>query len=323
MYRLDRFNRNKEYLKYTMPFARIIKDPAIVLNKDGSMQTTWTYRGPDLDSAIVEQLAIMTQQLNQVFASLNTGWVLYFEAQRTASTDYGTDTYFPDIITKTMDNERKAFFSNGRHFESNYYATAYWMPPSDNEGLVKELVIEGRKKREISAEDNIDKFCARVDKIFETFQVLRIPARFLNKDEMLTYLHSTVSDNFRTIKMPEKSLFLDQYLYDTPLYGGLEPRLGNSHLRVIAPLKYTSSTIFGLFDCLNQLDFSYRWITRFYCLAKPDSISSLGTIKNGWNGKIKSLKSMAKELIFNQENDNNINENAQAKFEAQLSFCAT
>ena len=111
------------------------------------------------------------------------------------------------------------------------------------------------------------------------------------------------------------SRFVDEIPKDVLKEERLEPRLGNSHLRVIAPLKYTSSTIFGLFDCLNQLDFSYRWITRFYCLAKPDSISSLGTIKNGWNGKIKSLKSMAKELIFNQENDNNINENAQAKFD--------
>ena len=41
MYRLDRFNRHKDYLKYTMPYGRIIRDPAIVLNKDGSIQTTF------------------------------------------------------------------------------------------------------------------------------------------------------------------------------------------------------------------------------------------------------------------------------------------
>lgn len=33
MYRMDRFKRNKEYLKYILPYARIIHDPAIVLRK--------------------------------------------------------------------------------------------------------------------------------------------------------------------------------------------------------------------------------------------------------------------------------------------------
>ena len=142
MYRMDRFDRKKEYLKYTLPYARIIHEPAIVLNKDGSLQTTWKYRGPDLNSAIREQLAIITQQLNTSFQGLDTGWVLYFEAQRVASKNYATDVFFPDIITKAMDEERKNFFADGKHFESNYYATAYWMPPNDQEGKIRELVVD-------------------------------------------------------------------------------------------------------------------------------------------------------------------------------------
>ncbi len=124
MYRMDRFNRKKEYLKYTMPYARIIHEPAIVLNKDGSLQTTWKYRASDLNFAIKEQPAIITQQLNTSFQGLDTGWILYFEAQKVASKSYATDVYFPDMITKAMDDERKKFFSDGKHFESNYYATA-------------------------------------------------------------------------------------------------------------------------------------------------------------------------------------------------------
>ncbi|MBP2629459.1 MAG: trbE [Firmicutes bacterium] len=333
MYRLDRFNRKKECLKYTMPFGRIIHPqisadalqndydgdlknvPAIVLNKDGSLQVTWSYRGPDLDSEIRERLAIITMQLNNAFSSLQTGWILYFEAQRSASMSYAKDTYFPDLVTKAMDDERKRLFLDSKHFESNYYATAYWMPPNDQEGRMKEIVIEGRKRKEASAEDNIRIFWEKVNKIFNIFQSLNIPSQFLNQDEMLTYLHSIVSDNARPLTMPEHPLLLDHYLYDTPVYGGLEPRMGNQHIRVVAPLAYPSDTIFGLFDRLNRLNFSYRWVTRFYCLSKQDSISSLETIKNGWNGKIKSITSMAKELIFNREDDGNINENALRKFD--------
>ena len=44
MYRTDRFILPREPLKYTIPWARLLgsKDgPAVVLNKDGSIQTTF------------------------------------------------------------------------------------------------------------------------------------------------------------------------------------------------------------------------------------------------------------------------------------------
>ena len=71
MYRLDLFKRNKKCLKDVMPFARIIEfspsvgNPklAVTIGKDGSFMTTWRYRGPDLDSAVKEELAITTRIL--------------------------------------------------------------------------------------------------------------------------------------------------------------------------------------------------------------------------------------------------------------------
>ena len=51
-----------------------------------------------------------------------------------------------------------------------------------------------------------------------------------------------------------------------------------------------------MFDRLNQLDFSYRWVTRFFCLSKQDSIEELTKIKKGWYGKIKPLSAIMKEF---------------------------
>ena len=158
MYKMDRFNRKKDYFKYVLPWGRIFTmsevnpdtAPAFLVNKDGSLQCTWSYRGPDLASSVKEQLAVITQQLSTAFQSMDSGWVFYFEAQRIASTAYPKDVYFPDKITETMDLERRQFFSGGSHFESNYYMTAYWMPPSDNEGRLREFVVEGKKKKKHS-----------------------------------------------------------------------------------------------------------------------------------------------------------------------------
>lgn len=307
MYNTNRFRRKKDYLKYSMPWARIIREPAIVINKDGSIQTTFKYRGPDLDSSIKEQLAIMTQQLNAALMSLDTGWTIYFEAQRTPSTTYGTDVFFPDIITKAMDEERKRFFSSGTHFESNYYCTLCWFPPNDSQGKLKNFVVEGRKQRQISSNDYIQDFAETVDKVFNVFSMLRIPCAYMTQDEMLTYLHSTISTSNRKVKMTGHAMYLDSILYDSPFYGGLEPKLDEMHLRIISPIGFQQSSVFGMFDRLNRLDFSYRWITRYYCLSKQDALDTLEEIRKQWYGKKLPLMSMFRQLVLGREETGDVN----------------
>lgn len=327
MYKPGLFQRKRVYfLQHTLPFARIFSverrwqnetiHVGVMFNKDGSLQATLMFRGPDLDSAIEEQLAIITIRLNALFASIGTGRVLFFEAQRVLSTNYANDVYFPDPITKAIDLERKTLFSGGQHFESNYYATLWCMPSSESEERLKHMVIEGREKKQIDEKDALDSFFELFDKIFSIFSVIQIPAHYLTADELLTYIHSTVSDNARKLHVPEKAMLLDAYLCDVPFYSGIEPKLGKTHLRVVVPITYRRNTVFGLFAYLNRLNFAYRWMTRFICLSKEDALSELDTKKRGWASKMKSLRAMFKELMYGRENDpDSINENAANKWD--------
>ena len=316
MYRLDRFNMRREPLKYTVPWAKIIGDPAIVLNKDGSIQTTFSYRGPDLDSTIKEQLSVMTQQLNSAFMVMDTGWVFYFEAQRIPSNHYPTGSSFPDPITKIMDDERKAFFSGGsRHFETQYYCTLYWMPPTDNEGRIRDMMIEGKKTTGMVLDDYLQSFSRVVDRIYRMFYSVNIPCDFLSPDEMVTYLHSTISTSRRAIHLPKHPVLLDHFLYDSPFAGGLEPKLGDKYLRVISVIGYMESTAFGVFDRLNLLNFPYRWVTRYYCMNKIDSSAELETKKREWKSKFKGFADMIKEFTSGIEDDSNLNPVAVDRFE--------
>ena len=327
MYKPGLFRRKRVYfLQNTLPFARIFSiqrrhqnhmiDVGVIFNKDGSMQATMMFRGPDLDSAIDEQLAIITIRLNALFAGIGTGKVLFFEAQRVLSTNYADEVYFPDKVTKAIDLERKFMFSDGQHFESNYYATLWAMPSSESEERLKNMVIEGRKKKQIDEEDALDSFFELFDKIYSIFSVIQVPAHYLNADELLTYIHSTISDNGREIHVPEKPALIDSYLCDVPFYSGIEPKLGGKHLRIVAPVSYRRNTVFGLFNQLNRLNFEYRWMTRFICLSKEDCLSELDTKKRGWASKMKSLRAMFKELMYGRDDDpNSINENAANKWD--------
>lgn len=305
MYRLDRFMWKREPLKNTLPWARIINNPAIVINKDGTIQSTFRYRGPDLDSAIKEHLSIITQQLNSLFMSINTGWVLYFEAQRVPSTDYPEGLSFVDPITKIMDDERKKFFSGkGTHFETTYYCTLYWSPPSDNEGRIREFVVEGKTRKGLNPEDYLETFTKICDMVYNGFFAVQIPCEWLDPDEMLNYLHSTISPYHRKLTFPSRPMLLDSYLYDASFSGGLEPKLGEKYLRIISVVGYLQSTIFGVFDSLNYLNFPYRWTTRYYCLEKLDAQEAVEHKAAEWKSKFKSIVDMIKEFMQGIETDN-------------------
>lgn len=277
------------------------KEPAtVVLNKDGSMQLTLTYHGPDLESSIQAELAMITTHMHQELFSLPTNCCIYFESQRMPSTAYPTENHFDDPISIAIDEERKELFSNGYHFESKFYATVYFLPKADRNEQIKEIFIEGREKKTVYGEDTISAFLEMVQKFYNTFQGLRIPIRPLTMDETYTYLHSTITDRPRPLKVPDHPMLIDKYMFDTPLYGGLEPKLNKQHIRVICPLKYMKYTDFGFLDVLNTLDFPYRWSTRCYCMSKSENLNTLETMRRAWHAKLQSVWSY---IIHNKEMD--------------------
>src|SRR3546814_3548347 len=62
--------------------------------------------------------------------------------------------------------------------------------------------------------------------------------RALDDSETLTLLHGTISTRRHDVAVPETPMYLDGLLADTPLTGGLEPMLGDQHLRTLPILGF-------------------------------------------------------------------------------------
>src|SRR5262245_29378258 len=84
-------------------------------------------------------------------------------------------------------------------------------------------------------------------------------------------------------------MYLDAILVDEVLTGGLEPRLGNAHLRTLTIMGFPSATHPGILDELNRLAFPYRWSTRAIALDKTDAARVLTRIRRQWFAKRKSI----------------------------------
>ena len=124
-----------------LPWACLVA-PGVVLNKDGSFQTTFKYRGPDLESSTEEELVSVMARVNNVLRRFGSGWALFFEAQRHEVHDY-PEAEFPDALSWLIDQERALQAEeSGARFESAYYLTLLWLPPADATGHAEKALIQ-------------------------------------------------------------------------------------------------------------------------------------------------------------------------------------
>lgn len=72
-------------------------------------------------------------------------------------------------------------------------------------------------------------------------------------------MHGTISSRHHIVAVPETPIYLDALLADTPLTGGLEPQLGNLHIRTLTVLGFPNMSRPGILDPLNHQEFGYRW----------------------------------------------------------------
>jgi type IV secretion/conjugal transfer VirB4 family ATPase len=299
MMSLAEYRSRAKRLADFLPWAALI-GLGIILNKDGSFQRTARFRGPDLDSAVPAELVAVAGRLNNAFRRLGSGWAIFVEAQR-SSCDHYPDSRFPDAASALVDAERKADFEEaGSHFESHYFLTMTWLPPAEDAARAEGWLYEGQATTGLDPREAIASFVDRTDRLLRLIEAFMPECTWLDDAETLTYLHDCVSTNRHRVRVPETPMYLDALLADQPLTGGLEPRLGAVHLRVLTIIGFPTATTPGLLDELNRLAFPYRWTTRAILLDKTDAIKLLTKIRRQWFAKRKSVAAILKEVMTNE-----------------------
>ena len=299
MLNLAEYRKKPQALADFLPWAALIA-PGVIANKDGSFQRTARFRGPDLDSATPAELVSTTARLNGALRRLGSGWAVFVEAQRVPANRYPRSR-FPDAASALVEMERRfQFEEEGAHFESAYFLTLVWLPPVDAADRAEGWLYENRAVAGADGRAALTGFVDRTDRVLALLDGFMPEAAWLSDQETLTYLHSTVSTRRHAVRVPETPMHLDAILVDEPLSGGLEPRLGNAHLRTLTVLGFPSRTWPGLLDDLNRLAFPYRWCVRAVALDKTDATKVLSRIRRQWFAKRKSIAAIVKEVMINE-----------------------
>lgn len=297
--------KKRQRLEFLLPWS-YIEEESIILNKNGSLQSTFTFRGQDLDSCTNEELTVMSERFNNVFKRLKNNWAISVDTVRSRSKKYNRKSGIKKIPTFILETERESFFKSGHHFENTYYLTFIYFLPTDK---IKKLTKLGIKKDEVEKDILLDfeedlKFYKReLEEIYGLLSSALCSIRLLSSQEMISFYHSCVNDTKLPISVPQYNCLIDNYICNSPLVGGLEPKLGENFIRVISIRNFPSESVPCLLDKLNRTNIEYRWNSRYIALDKIEANKSYDWYTKEWNKKKSSLKSLTKEILFKERKD--------------------
>ena len=300
MFKLDTFYKNPSCLADLLPWAALVA-PGVVLNKDGSLQRTCAFRGPDLESASDEQMMAAMARLNNVLKRLGSGWAIFVEARREAMACPPPASPENKLALLVDLEHHNRFSERPLNFQSRYYLTLQYLPETQLQNSLWRNFIKQAAQLEQAEEQSLHDFIEQTQRIFNILHEQCFEAYFLSDEQTLTYLHSTVSTHDYTLRIPETPIYLDALLADTPLTCGINPKLGNEFIKTLTVIGFPSASTPAILDRLNYLPFAYRWVTRYIALDKLDAEQQLKRHRQRWFAKRKSVFNLLQEVLTKQE----------------------
>ena len=118
---------------------------------------------------------------------------------------------------------------------------------------------------------------------------------------ILTYLHAYVSTRRHRVRVPEDSGVSRRH----PMRRAVHRRAFARNRPQLSAhgdgARIPSVTVPGIFDDLNRLGLSYRWVTRFIPLDRVAATSVLARYRRQWFAKRESVGAILKEVMFNEQ----------------------
>lgn len=289
---------NKGNLSDFLPWFMLITRK-IVLNIDGSLMGFLTYTGVDTGSISENDLDVICYLLNNILRMYGTGYSFFFEVQRVKQDIEFERSTYPCKACELIEKERIATFRKLSFYENRFYITIQYKPEPITTTKFKSIFLSSKKRENDYNffEKHLKRFKNEIDKIVEYFKTIFPDTKPLQGNNLVKYLSSTISKNKHPIGCPEQPILLND-LADQTLVGGLEPMLGEHHIRFISCKGWSSESYPLILNKLLQADFPLRYVIRYICIGKEDALSEIQKFSSSLRANSHSLSHLIKSVFL-------------------------
>jgi type IV secretion system protein VirB4 len=256
-------------------YSHFIED-GIIYNWDGSYQKSFWCNGFEFESSEMHEKLGITRYLNLIFAAFETGWVIHVNSIRVKINEYinEDDNHFDNSLLEAMEAERKFYFIESQSLFKNKTAiTLTYLPQNKSFNKLGSKFKETNKKSKEYDPYSfyLESFKERVE------QAVRLISRALrltpmDSNETLSYLHYLISGKWTKLQLSPSSFVELRHFLAEDFIGGFEPKIGDSNIRVISiDQGFPEESQPLILERLNNLNFEFRWSTRFFFLTNTES----------------------------------------------------
>ncbi|MBQ7367405.1 MAG: AAA family ATPase [Spirochaetaceae bacterium] len=272
----------------------LMAEEGVVLLKNGAISCSYEFVAPDLDSCSAARINSVAALWNSCAMQLGEGWAFQFHLHRRLSNDY-PGSKFTSMTGFLVERQRELNFSYVRsHYQNKYYLTfTYQLPPEIQQKskgfFYKSSDVQAGSLDMGLFESQLKYFLMETGKIAGIIgQAMHL--RRLDSNELVTFLHTSVSLNWHKMVLPDESrLFLDRCITDSDLETSQPLRLGRQYIPILTISDFPSTTVPAMFDALNNADCELRWSIRFMILDREQAIKRIDKAEKKFHSQRKSL----------------------------------
>ena len=266
--------QNQNLLCYYLPYNFFIgrKDEGIIYLKPGALMRSYSFTCPDLGSSSAEEIAAISNRMNELIRRQGSEWAVHFEVLRKRSKKY-PDSEFHTQLGHIINERRKDLFKNEKyHYENFFFMTFTYNVKSDilSKGS-SFLYKKDNSSTEYYNKQNVYKelqFFRDQTNEFISFISSNIFITPLNNDEVVTYIKSCLTTEWIKSFSPSTPTFFDSFITSEDLRTGECLKIGNKYCPIIALRDFPTETYPAMFDILNRTGIEYRWSTRWIGIDK-------------------------------------------------------
>jgi type IV secretion system protein TrbE len=110
-----------------------------------------------------------------------------------------------------------------------------------------------------------------------------------NFDNLLRYVRRCVAGQDYKFALPQIPVYLHDLIGTEDFTGGISPKMGKRHIRVVAIDGFPQNSVPGILAALDTLPFEYRWNTRAQIIDAEVARSVLERKHKRWRGKVRGF----------------------------------
>ena len=287
--------QNQNLLCYYLPYNFFIgeRDEGIIYLKPGALMRSYSFTCPDLGSSSAEEIAGISNRMNELIRRLGSEWSCHFEVMRKRSKKYPVST-FNNQLGHIIDQRRKEVFKNTNpHYENFYFLTFTYNVKPDMVSKGSSLFYKKEKSTNTDYynKQNVYKeiqYFRDITQELVSYISTSIYITPLNNDEVVTYIKSCLTTDWIKSFAPIYPTFFDSFITHQDLKTGECLKIGNNYCPMIALRDFPAETYPAMFDILNHAGIEYRWSTRWIGIDKQVSNKLIDKYQKRFNNSRQS-----------------------------------